>query len=39
VVIEQNILEKIGDNNTNEYLKTHYEGQCLATYARDGICE
>ena len=39
VVIEQNILEKTGDNNTNEYLKTHYEGQCLATYARDGICE
>ena len=39
VVIEQNILEKSGDNNTNEYLKTHYEGQCLATYARDGICE
>ena len=34
VVIEKNILEKTGNNNTKEYLKSHYEGACLATLKR-----
>ena len=34
VVIEENIIEKSGKNNTKEYLKTHYKGQCLAALDR-----
>ena len=34
VVTEKNILEKSGENNTKEYLKTHYKGQCLAALDR-----
>ena len=34
VVVEKNILEKSGNNNTKEYLKSHYEGTCLATLNR-----
>lgn len=34
VVVDRNILEKSGDNNTKDYLKTHYRGRCLATLGR-----
>ena len=31
VVTDDDILDKVGENNTKEYLRTHYKGRCLAS--------
>ena len=31
VVVDGDVLDKVGENNTKEYLKTHYKGRCLAS--------